>query len=186
MIVSLPLQPHPTDARPSAFNLRFDCAAGAGGLCLTYTLRGPLQTLRLPLAAIPGPADGLWRHTCCELFVAAADSPAYREFNFSPSGQWAAYAFSACRTRDADPQGPPPTLHPAKPGADSLRFDIHLPLSALPAWGRLDLGPAMVLEHADGQCSFWAARHCAERPDFHQRDSLVLSIYLESDDENRS
>ena len=27
--------------------------------------------------------------------------PAYREFNFSPSGQWAAYGFSGYRQRDA-------------------------------------------------------------------------------------
>jgi len=54
-------------------------------------------------AAVVQRCDELWRHTCCELFaapvalVATAQGGAYREFNFSPSGDWAAYAFDSPR-----------------------------------------------------------------------------------------
>ena len=94
-----PLQPHP--ATPCAavdavgVTVAFD---PAGRLRLTYVLAGDLSRLRLPAAAAqPGPADGLWRHTCFEAFVGSDHAPDYREFNFAPSGHWAAYAFSAER-----------------------------------------------------------------------------------------
>jgi hypothetical protein len=65
-----------------------------GGLALAYSIEGEMA--RVSVAA-PRPARigyKLWRHTCCEVFVGAPGAERYYEFNFSPSGEWAAYAFS--------------------------------------------------------------------------------------------
>jgi hypothetical protein len=94
------LQPHP--ATPCATVDSIDVAvafdADSSHPRLTYVLAGDLARLRVPgAAAQPGPTDGLWRHTCFEAFIGPASAPDYREFNFAPSGHWAAYAFSAER-----------------------------------------------------------------------------------------
>ena len=51
---------------------------------------------------VPTPADAgarrrLWKTTCFEAFVRPARADAYREWNFAPSGQWAAYDFDGYR-----------------------------------------------------------------------------------------
>ncbi len=136
-----------------------------------------------PRGAAPGAAaaaDELWRHTCCELFTGVAGDAAYREFNCSPSGQWAIYGFSAYRVRDKT------ALDPA-PAAPRIRFALNaqgwtlqarLDELALPsaAAGQIELGVAAVLEAADGTLSYWALRHADVRPDFHRRDSFVLRL----------
>ena len=56
-----------------------------------------------------GRADGLWQMTCLEAFLRADEAEAYREWNFAPSGQWAAYDFTAYREgmANADVSAPP-------------------------------------------------------------------------------
>ena len=47
--------------------------------------------------AEPWRADELWRTTCFEAFLRPAGEKSYREWNFAPSGNWAAYDFTAYR-----------------------------------------------------------------------------------------
>jgi len=68
-----------------------------GSLQLAYRIEGDLARLRIPAPRPARVADKLWQHTCCELFVAEAAGPGYHEFNFSPSGEWAAYRFTDYR-----------------------------------------------------------------------------------------
>jgi len=148
-------------------------SAAGPGLLLRYEVLGDVGRLRLPTPMPHGPADGLWQHTCFEAFVGATGDLAYREFNFAPSGQWAAYRFSAERQRDTAaeaaqvPVSPPIELHPA---ADRLCLQAWLPLHALPDPGTpWDIGLTAVIETQDGQLSYWALRHPGARPDFHHR-----------------
>lgn len=164
-------------AAPGAFTVDASAAPSAdGGLLLHYRIGGDLDGLRLPAGRPGGPADGLWRHTCCEAFVAAVDAPEYREFNFSPSGQWAAYRFAAYRERAADE--PPPAAPRIEfrrcPGGGELL--ARLAPAALPAGPALQLGLSVVLEAADGSLSYWALAHAAERPDFHLRAGFALRL----------
>lgn len=69
-----------------------------GNLVLHYFVTGKTADLRLPPATAPTRGDGLWQHTCFEVFVRAWPSAAYYEFNFAPSLQWAAYRFSGYRS----------------------------------------------------------------------------------------
>lgn len=167
---------HPDTPCAALRALRVGVAAAAGGgLALRYRLIGATRELRLPAAAAPEPADGLWAHTCCEAFVARAGTTAYREFNFSPSGQWAAYAFRDYRQREAG------GVAPAAPGlalrrhAGRLELEATLGGAALPPGaGALELGLAAVIEEAGGGLSYWALAHGPGRPDFHRRASFTL------------
>ncbi len=146
------------------------------GIELHYRFHGDPATLRLPVPQAAGPADGLWRHTCCEAFVAAAAAPSYREFNFSPAGRWAIYRFTDYRRRDDS--APPPT--PLPPVGFSRRpdgFDLRatIPRALLPA-GLLQLGLSAIIERADGGKDYWALAHGSEQPDFHLRQTFIIHL----------
>lgn len=163
------LVPHAASPWRPAFTLSVALTPDrCAGLRLDYALTGDLANLRLPAPMPPGPADGLWRHTCFEAFVGGQDGGAYREFNFSPSGQWADYRFAARRTPDAAPDPSvliPEVLWRSNPG--HLRLCARLPASVLPPAGTWRVGLSAVLEHQDGRLSYWALAHPGIHPDFH-------------------
>lgn len=159
-------------------------------LILSYTLSGPdLAQLHMPANMPPGPAHGLWQHTCFEAFVAAPNGAAYHEYNFSPSGQWARYRFSAERVRDgvAELAAPAYSLPvDCSPDEQRMCLQVELPLADLPdlpdpsssfdpvvGWW---LGLSAVLEHADGRLSYWALHHPRAQPDFHHPAGRVLRL----------
>ena len=150
-----------------------------GSLILGYRLSGDIARLRLPQSPSPGRSDSLWQHTCFEVFIGGADEASYREFNFSPCGQWAAYAFTGYRQRDeAFSPSAVPTIT-TRLFAGRVEMDVTLPPQALPPATRLQLALAAVVEAddiADGRHSYWALRHPAARPDFHQRDAFTLEL----------
>lgn len=151
----------------------------AGWLRLYWRLAGRLELLRLPAAAPPARADGLWRHTCFEAFVASGKSPAYCELNFSPSGEWAAYRFTGYRDgmRPLDlPDSPAVRLRRA---AGLLALDVSLRLDALipgGAAGPLRVGLSAVIEGQSGTITYWALRHPPGEPDFHHPDGFALDV----------
>ena len=176
---------HPATPCALPLQIRVSLAAAGSeagaGLLLRYELRGDVSRLRIPDPASPGPSDGLWQHTCFEAFVARANEAAYREFNFSPSGRWAAYRFSAERLRDGSAEA---TQTPVVPdlqfehGSESLTVLAWLPRHALPDSAQglpLEIGLTAVVETTDGQLSYWALRHATARPDFHHRGGFVLA-----------
>jgi len=148
----------------------------SGALALSYRLHGDPASIRIPPPAPPAAADDLWRHTCCEAFVAAVDSPEYREFNFSPAGLWANYRFTAGRQRDPDFRPPTAPRIVFQHHADGFRLDAVLDPELLPAGGNLHIGLTAVIETVDGGKSYWALSHCAAQPDFHLRQSFSLAL----------
>lgn len=172
-MLTVDLLPHPA-APALALSARVEVLAVPAGLTLTYRVLAPGARLRLPAAAGYGAADGLWQHTCAEAFLAAVDDPAYREFNFSPSGQWAAYAFAGYRERtDAAPAAAPRI--DCRPEVDGFALTARL---VLPMAGRWRLGLSLVLESEDGLKAYWALAHPAAQPDFHHPDSFLLPLNL--------
>lgn len=143
------------------------------GLLLRYDVLGDTTDLRLPPTTNPGRTDGLWQHTCFEAFVGLGGDPHYREFNFSPSGQWAAYRFHSERKRDLTAEHPVVQPHiECDASAGVLGLQAWLPLHALPApstAGSWLVGLCAVIETADGELSYWALQHPSTRPDFHHR-----------------
>ena len=123
--------------------------------------------------------DGLWRHSCFEAFIGHTGASDYWEYNFSPSGAWAAYHFSGYR------EGMAPLLKGAPPdiacntGGETVEVAVTLDLSWLTrsfAGRGLRLGLAAVIEDKAQVLSYWALKHPAEKPDFHHADSFVVEL----------
>lgn len=149
------------------------------GLTLTYQLHGRIDRLAIPGPQEPGAADGLWEHTCFEAFIAPAGTNAYREFNFSPSGQWAHYAFSGYRQRtELPPEIPAPEISVCH-FPEYLELQVTLEARLLPpaATGTLlQVGLSAVIETAEGHRTFWALAHPGPVPDFHHRSTFLLNL----------
>jgi len=150
-------------------------------LKLVYRVNGAMTRLQVPAPRPPLRAEGLWQHTCFEAFIKASASPNYYELNFSPSGEWAAYAFRSYR--DGGPFGDD-SLDPAisiNIEDDRLVLNAVIDLSRLPAIrsaARLLIGLSAVIEASDGSLSYWALNHPADKPDFHHPDSFALELAL--------
>ncbi|WP_245653458.1 DOMON-like domain-containing protein [Sphingomonas pituitosa] len=138
-------------------------------MALTYLVAAKPGAVRLPPIASPERTDGLWKTTCLELFL-AGDDGAYREFNFAPSGQWAAYRFAARREgMEPLPMPAPPRIRLVEREAETL---LHVLLPGV-GTGPLRLGITAVIEETDGTKSYWALRHGGDAPDFHDPDCFV-------------
>ncbi len=164
-----PLVCHPGSPCPVPLQIDVSLRAHREGLGLRFQVRGALSRLRVPPPTPPEAADGLWQHTCFEAFVSATTADAYREFNWSPSGQWAQYDFSRERVRHPTPGQSPALPSRLEQFPDRLRLQAHIPTSALPPDGELLLGLSAVIELDDGSLTYWALVHPTARPDFHHR-----------------
>ena len=138
-------------------------------LRFAYRIRGDLSRLRIPPPAPPGIGTNLWQHTCCEAFVGERGTPSYREFNFSPSGEWAVFAFTAYREgRPIDEDA-----HVSVRGSgDELLLNAEISVSRKP----VTIGLSAVVESSDGALSYWALRHPPGKPDFHHPDAFALEL----------
>jgi hypothetical protein len=172
------LQPHP-DTRAStvdSISVAIDFLPD-GKLQLVYRLHGKIDALRLPSVAARSRADGLWRHTCCEAFINMPDSKAYREFNFSPSGQWQAYTFSNYRVGGLLEPAADPRIHSQSLPSQYI-LQATLQPEDLPHGTTPRLGLSAVIETCDGEISYWALRHPPGKPDFHHPDTFDLELDL--------
>lgn len=153
--------------------------AAGGGLALRFLLEGDVGRIAIPAARAVLAADGLWAHTCCEAFLSRGSTPAYREFNFSPSGEWAIYDFSDYRRRvAAEPPSPAPEVQFSL-RADAAMLVARIPPQTLPAGsGALCAGFAAVVENLAGGKSYWALAHPPGRPDFHHRAGFAHSLRI--------
>ena len=148
----------------------------SGQLSLYYVLRAPLAQLAIAAPSARRFSDGLWQHTCFEAFVAVDGAAAYRELNFAPSGEWAAYGFTGVREGRARLEAVPRLA--SRRDADRFELDAVVELGELfdRPWKVIRLGLAAVIESTEGILSYWALRHPVERPDFHHRAGLLLSL----------
>lgn len=151
----------------------------SGELIFQYALRGEVSRVRVPaVQQVPARADGLWKHTCFEAFIADPALPGYHEINFSPSRQWAAYRFSGYR------EGMTPADVTVAPAIDVRRFDDRLELEATLHLASLHSAPTLklaltaVVEDESGTLSYWALRHAPGNPDFHHPHGFVLELTL--------
>lgn len=97
----------------------------------------------------------------------------YLEFNFSPSGQWAAYAFDAYRTGqvELDLEEPPHVVF--------VNEGDHAILTAIVPWrGReaFKIALSAVIEERDGTKSYWALAHPPGKPDFHHPTCFAATL----------
>jgi hypothetical protein len=142
-----------------------------GRLDVTYRIEGDLDRVRIPPPRPPRAGEQLWQHTCCEVFVADAAGPGYQEFNFSPSGEWAAFRFTGYR-EGASFAAPDPRIGIVRT-ARALDLTAQIDPNHK---GKLRIGLSAVIEEIDGALSYWALRHAPGKPDFHHRDAFALEL----------
>jgi hypothetical protein len=145
---------------------------------LEYRLRGELAQLAIPHSRRPQRADRLWEHTCFEAFVAPAGSARYYELNFSPSTEWAAYAFDGYR------HGMRPLALAEAPAilvtttADELNVTARVELGGLAdAPWPWRIGLTAVVEDRAGSRAHFALEHPRDKPDFH--DAAAFTVILD-------
>ena len=156
-------------------------------LRLSYDLQSHV-TIKIPglHAERASRRDELWLHTCCELFARDPEHPGpYLEFNFSPSGDWASYAFDgALRGMRSVPW--PDSVEPpnvkstmAQTESDPFRHrlvvDLSIPRSMLGSYSQLF--PTVVMETMAGT-SLWAIWHPIDRPHFHHPDNFLRALEI--------
>ena len=148
-------------------------------LRMTFRLDGDIPRIQIPTPTTPRIGTELWRHTCFEAFIALEGQTSYHEFNFAPSGEWCVYALSSYRNGGpvADEAVRP---HIAMRSTDSrLELDAIVRLDSLSAIhprAVLRIGLSAVIEASDGTISYWALRHPADKPDFHNADGFALLL----------
>ena len=175
--VHVKLAAHPSN--PARFHQRIEATlthSGDGSLQVVYTVLGLNLDLRVPTPHAPAPHDALWQTTCCELFLGAVGQSSYREFNFSPSGQWACYEFADTRQPAPKPFECPAPKIEFERNEDLLKLVATLPKGALPKADALRIAISAVLEAEGGHHAWWALAHPPGKPDFHAHAGFVLSL----------
>lgn len=173
------LQPHPATppgGPPFKVWASVDHVASLGTVATTniwFGVGAPAGRFVIPKLSKPWRADELWRTTCFEAFLRPAGEESYREWNFAPTGNWAAYDFQQYReamTR-AD-VGSPPYIRME----DNFTWWTVGATIAADAGHRFELGLSAVLEEKDGTKSYWALAHPAEKPDFHHANCFAAQL----------
>jgi len=173
---ALALRPHPASSLAQEYRVEADVEHCTALLRVHYRLTAPPNAISIPnITNSPERRDGLWQHTCFEIFIADAESTRYTELNFSPSGDWAAYRFADYRQiSEARPGGPSPSIK-TEFANGGLSLSATIAPEMLPSTSSWQIGLNCVLEHADGQLSYWALHHPSPHPDFHQRAGFTLT-----------
>jgi hypothetical protein len=135
---------------------------------MSFRLRGELGRVVFPPRTSSLRVDGLWEHTCFEAFIAPEGRAHYVELNVSPSTEWAAYAFDGYR------RGMRPLTLPRAPEIAVIESPSEVRVTADVDFGVIEdapwpwcVGLNAVIAHSAGTRSYWALRHPAAKPDFH-------------------
>lgn len=176
----LTLVPHPATApAPPPFKLWATVEHSAAfGISATvniwFGVGAPASRFAIAPLTEPWRVDGLWRATCFEAFLRKAGETAYREWNFAPSGNWAAYDFTATREGmdNADVDRPPYIR--MEDNFTWWTVGATISVEADAAW---ELGICAVIEEQEGTKSYWALAHPhPDKPDFHHPDCFVARL----------
>ena len=173
------LTPHPSTPGGPARSISADARLRApGSVAIRYRAKGLVGEIKIPPVEEPARADELWRHTCFEAFFGLEDSSTYFEFNFSPSGLWAAYGFSSYRegmrvlTACA-----PPTIEVLQSARTlTLTSVVNLDCLGVAIDSSLRIGFSAVIEDNASTKTYWALAHPSAKPDFHHPDSFVFNL----------
>lgn len=173
------LIPYGTNVVPRYY-LEAEVARGElGDLCIHYSIAGDLSDIVFPSYVPYGSRqDGLWKHTCFEMFIRPLEQSGYAEFNFSPSTAWAGYWLRGYRA-SLEPLNVALNVIDMEPKIN--RLDLYVTLDAsecaeLPMDADWHVNLTAVIEEVDGTKSYWALKHPEGEPDFHDPDCFTLSL----------
>jgi hypothetical protein len=177
--MQLTLLPHPaTPPSEPAFKVwaSVDHIASFGATAtinIWFGIGAPADRFVIPQPAEPARADELWKATCFEAFLRQDGEAGYREWNFAPSGQWAAYDFTGYRAGMAKAEvGAAPYIR-LEDNLTWWTLGATIAADAEPDWR---LGLSAVIEEKDGSKSYWALAHAPDKPDFHHPDCFAARL----------
>jgi hypothetical protein len=174
------LWPHPANAVTAIRRIRAGIVldALAAELRISFRMEGDIRRLQLPEKGAALRSDGLWQHSCFEAFLRPDADNSYYEFNFSPSGDWALYSFSARRDGRQSPEMPAPQVdfRRSDDNCDMSAVVSLAPLAALAHAPFLSAGLAAVIEDRHGGLTHWALAHRGDAPDFHDPATFTLRV----------
>lgn len=147
-------------------------SATPDGCAAEFRLDGDVQGIVVPPATTPSRHDNLWQTTCFEIFWQPLAGTAYREFNLSPSGQWAAYDFDSFREGMRDAPVGAIAISCSHDGA-GLILTAHI-AADLPDPAQVALNA--VIEHADGTKQYWALAFPPGKPEFHSEANRAIIV----------
>ncbi|MES1201612.1 MAG: DOMON-like domain-containing protein [Pseudomonadota bacterium] len=166
------LIPHPDTPSTAVTGIEVEVECVGDGFTLSYWVVGDMEAVRWPDPAAPARTDGLWQHTCLELFIQHPGGPGYDEFNFSPSSQWAAYRFTGYRAGMHNLELAAPNIA-LDLSDDTFLITVEL-VTPSPVGARAAI--SAVIEETSGAKSYWAVAHAPGKPDFHHADSFALEL----------
>lgn len=174
------LTPHPATPCPAVRRISVTIAHAetARELAIHYRVEGDIGRLRIPLPGTARRRDELWQHSCFEAFLRPDANDSYHEFNFAPSGDWAAYRFRARRSEWIFPAMPAPRIA-FRRLADACELSAAVSLAALAELAgaaTLLAGITAVIETDDDLLSYWALAHGGPTPDFHDPSTFTLQV----------
>jgi len=159
------LIPHPDFPPRAVRGVTVAVECERGDLRLRYRVEGAAEVI-WPAPTPPERTDGLWKATCFELFTKADGAAGYVEFNFAPSGRWAAYVFDGYRAGMRD------LALAAQPRIERRGDEVAVTCPVVD--GRIAL--TAVIEETGGRRSFWSLAHPSGAPDFHHGDCFVAQL----------
>ena len=169
------LVPHPDHPPGAVRSVSVHVGRLNHGYRLYYFLAGDIDRIVVPQPARkPERTDDLWQSTVFEAFIKGeghARAAPYCEFNFAPSGDWAAYAFDHYRGGRR-----------STPTVIDIRTDRLANLLTVEAQLHADfskasrLGLSAVVEEKDGTKSYWALAHPPGKPDFHDDTCFAMRL----------
>ena len=154
-----------------------DYAAALGVTAMAnmwFGVGAPAERFVIPRLSEPWRADDLWKTTCFEAFLRESGTDSYREWNFAPAGNWAAYDFTGPRVgmARADVEQPPYIRM-----EDNFTWWTVGATIAVESGVEWQLGLSAILEETDGTQSYWALAHPdRDKPDFHHPDCFVARL----------
>ena len=173
------LLPHPDTPEPAVRALSVAVERTGERLWLRYVVECDMEAIQWPAPAAPAFTDGLWQHTCFEVFMRGEESTAYVEGNFSPSWEYAFYGFSGYREgmtalpRAEDPQISFDAAH------DQFALETTIDLASIASeMAAIDwtIGLSAVIENVEGGKSYYALAHPGGAPDFHHASCFALEL----------
>lgn len=143
-------------------------------LNLWFGVCSPISRFAVPpLSPAPARCDNLWQSTCFECFLKGDGEEAYQEWNFSPSGDWAAYDFEAEREgMELASVASPPYLRVE----DNLTWWGLGATLSIPAEAHGNMALSAVIEERGDKRYFFALHHPSPQPDFHHPDCFTARL----------
>lgn len=167
------LHPHPQALPSQDYCLGVTIRRTRSGIWLRYRVTGECRKIRWPGLRSPGRTDGLWKHTCFEMFTKRTGAESYSEYNFSPSTAWAAYHFDGYRSGMSDLEQ---AVCDSRTTVGPFVFEILVKVSISDPIASLAIALSAVIEETDGTKSYWALKHPPGPPDFHHPDCFALTL----------